>query len=143
MVPASFRRLAGAARGDLEAVFGPLESRVLEALWEGGDATVRDLQGSFPDTAYTTLMTTLDRLHRKGVLDRVKTGRAFVYRPRFTADELRANLLGHVLGVLLGRDRRVLEPVLSHFVEAVSDRDATLLDELERLVREKRQEQTR
>jgi len=143
VVRASFRRLVGAARGDLEAVFGPLELRVLDALWDGGDASVRDLQASFPDTAYTTLMTTLDRLHRKDVLDRVKAGRAFVYRPRFTADQLRANLLGHVLGVLLGRDRRALEPVLSHFVEAVSDRDATLLDELERLVREKRLERTR
>jgi len=143
VVRASFRRLVGAARGDLEAVFGPLELRALEALWDGGDASVRDLQGAFPDTAYTTLMTTLDRLHRKGVLDRVKAGRAFVYRPRFTADELRANLLGHVLGVLLGRDRRALEPVLSHFVEAVGDRDAALLDELERLVREKRLERTR
>lgn len=143
MVRASFRRLVGAARGDLEAVFGPLELRVLEALWDGGRASVRDLQGSFPDAAYTTLMTTLDRLHRKGVLDRVKAGRAFVYRSRFTADELRANLRRHVLGVLLGRDRRALRPVLSHFVEAVSDRDAALLDELERLVREKRRERTR
>lgn len=142
MVRTSFRRLVGAARGDLAAVFGPLELRVLEALWDGGDASVRDLQASFPDTAYTTLMTTLDRLHRKGVLDRMKAGRAFVYRPRFTPEGLRGSLLAHVLGVLLGRDRRALEPVLSHFVEAVSDRDAALLDELERLVREKRRERT-
>jgi len=57
--------------------FGPLEWRVLEALWERGDAaSVRDLQPRFSDIAYTTLMTTLDRLHRKGVLDRTKQGRA-------------------------------------------------------------------
>ena len=143
MVRNRFRRLVGAARGDLDAVFGPLEVRVLDALWHNGEASVRDLQSAFPDAAYTTLMTTLDRLHRKGVLDRAKTGRAFVYRPRFTPDGLRANLLGHVLGVLVGRDRGAMRPVLSHFVEAVSDRDAALLDELERLVREKRQEKTR
>lgn len=143
MVRNRFRRLVGAARGDLNAVFGPLEVRVLDALWRDGEASVRDLQRAFPDAAYTTLMTTLDRLHRKGVLDRVKPGRAFVYRPRFTPDGLRSSLLRHVLQVMLGRDRGAMRPVLSHFVEAVSDRDAALLDELERLVREKRQERSR
>ena len=66
-------------RGDLGAFFGTLELRVLEALWHRSDAaSVRDLQAEFPATAYTTLMTTLDRLHRKGVLDRMKAGRAFL-----------------------------------------------------------------
>ena len=114
---------------------------MLDALWRRHTASVRDLKADFPDTAYTTLMTTLDRLHRKGILARFKKGRAFVYRPCLSADELRASLLGHVLRALLGRDQRALRPVLSHFVEAVSDRDSALLDELERLVREKRQAQ--
>ena len=62
---------------------GPLERRVLEVLWgRDREARVRDLQPSFPEIAYTTLMTTLDRLHRKGVLYRVPEGRAFAYRPR-------------------------------------------------------------
>jgi predicted transcriptional regulator len=132
----------GAARGDLGAVFGPLEVRVLEALWRRRSASVRDLRESFGDTAYTTLMTTLDRLHRKGVLDRAKAGRAFVYRPRFTPHELRSSLFSHVLGAVLGDDRRAVQPLLSHFVDAVSARDAELLDELERLVRERRQEKS-
>lgn len=121
-------------------MFGPLEVRVLEALWRRQSSSVRDLQADFPDTAYTTLMTTLDRLHRKGVLDRVKDGRAFVYRPRFTPDELQSGLVEQVLDLLVGRDRRSMRPVLSCFVETVGERDAALLDELERLVREKRQE---
>ena len=140
MVRSPLRRLVGAARGDLGAVFGHLEVRVLEALWQRESASVRDLQDAFRDTAYTTLMTTLDRLHRKGVLDRVKAGRAFVYRSRFTPDELRSSLLRHVLGAVLGDDRRAVQPMLSYFVEAVSERDAELLDELERLLREKRRE---
>ena len=61
------------------ARLGPLEWRVLEALWARTTiASVRDLQPEFPDIAYTTLMTTLDRLHRKGVLLREKNGRAFL-----------------------------------------------------------------
>jgi predicted transcriptional regulator len=140
VVRTSVRKLVGAARGDLGSVFGPLEVRVLEALWRRRSSSVRDLQADFPDTAYTTLMTTLDRLHRKGVLDRVKEGRAFVYEPRFTPDELQSGLVEQVLDLLVGRDRRSMQPVLSCFVETVGARAAALLDELERLVREKRQE---
>jgi predicted transcriptional regulator len=96
---------------------GPLEQRVLDALWaRGGDARVRDLQPSFPETAYTTLMTTLDRLHRKGVLDRIIVGRAFAYRPRWTR----------------------AEAALSFLVDQVGSLDADTLDALERLVRERR-----
>ena len=51
---------------------------MLDALWAlDRPATVRDLQPQFPASAYTTLMTTLDRLHRKGMLLREKEGRAF------------------------------------------------------------------
>jgi predicted transcriptional regulator len=118
-VSVSLRRLLGAARGDLGSVFGPLEVRVLETLWRRDEASVRDLQGDFPDTAYTTLMTTLDRLHRKGMLDRLKAGGAFVYRPRFTPAELRSELVADVPGQLLDQDRRAVVPVLSYFVAAV------------------------
>jgi predicted transcriptional regulator len=125
---------------DLEAFFGKLEIRVLEALWRRGTgATVRDLQAGFPGTAYTTLMTTLDRLHRKGVLERTKAGRAFSYRPGFSRDELQLGLAEDALDAILPPGLAA-RPILSFFVEAVSRHDRTLLDELERLVREKRQE---
>ena len=125
------------ARG-LGAFFGTLEVRVLEALWRrDANASVRDLQAEFPSTAYTTLMTTLDRLHRKGVLDRMKAGRAFLYRPRYSREELRLGLAEHALGAILGPDVST-RPLLSFLIEAVSRRDEALLDDLERLVREKR-----
>ncbi len=126
------------SRGDLDAFFGKLEVRVLEALWRRPEpAAVRDLQADFPATAYTTLMTTLDRLHRKGVLSRMKAGRAFLYRPRYTRDELRVGLAEDALGMILGTGAPA-HPLLSFLLDAVSRRDEALLDELERLVREKR-----
>ena len=64
-------------------------ARARSALGTRHPASVRDLTPGFPDIAYTTLMTTLDRLHRKGVLDREKQGRAFVYRPRLTQERVR------------------------------------------------------
>jgi predicted transcriptional regulator len=96
---------------------GPLEQRVLDALCARSvDSRVKDLQASFPEIAYTTLMTTLDRLHRKGVVDRVLDGRAFAYRARLTRTEA----------------------VLSFLVDEAGDLDADALDVLERLVRERR-----
>jgi predicted transcriptional regulator len=120
-------------------VFGPLEWRVLEALWrQSAPASVRDLQPGFPDTAYTTLMTTLDRLHRKGVLDRTKQGRAFRYWPRETRAELQSSAVERALRVAIEGDGGSLRPLMSFFVDAVGEHDHQLLDELEHLVRARR-----
>jgi len=134
----SLRRIAGTLGGD-GGPFGRLEQRVLEALWErNGPASVRDLQPNFPEIAYTTLMTTLDRLYRKGVLDRVKEGRAFFYRPRFNRVELQSVLAADAMRVALEITGPSLRPLLSFFVDAVGSKDRQLLDELEELVRARR-----
>ncbi|HWK08996.1 MAG TPA: BlaI/MecI/CopY family transcriptional regulator [Vicinamibacterales bacterium] len=131
------RKSSGAA-----AIFGALELRVMEALWRRDTpVSVRELVGEFDGTAYTTLMTTLDRLHRKGVLDRQKTGRAFLYRARYSREQIESGMAAGALESLL--DRSGAEPVLSYFIDEVSRRDARLLDELERLVQAKRREQRR
>jgi len=143
MTPPGLRWLRGRTRDELDGWFGKLERRVLEALWRRGPSAVRDLQDSFPETAYTTLMTTLDRLHRKGVLDRAKDGRAFVYTPRFTRDDLRAGLAERALHTLLGDDAARVRPLLSFLVDAVTRGDREALDELEQLVRQKRDHRER
>src|SRR5260370_39652509 len=68
---------------------GPLEQGLLEALWSRGTATVRELlQDGYQNLAYTTVMTTLDRLYKKNLLTREAEGRAFRYAPRVTREEL-------------------------------------------------------
>jgi predicted transcriptional regulator len=125
----------------LEATFGPLEIRVLEALWSRPTpACVRDLQPQFPGVAYTTLMTTLDRLFRKGTLTRQKSGRAFFYRPKASQQELISELAGSTFATMLPGDAASVRPILSMFVDTVGDRDHALLDELEKLVRARREE---
>jgi predicted transcriptional regulator len=117
---------------------GPLELRVLAVLWERGrTATVRNVLPSFPELAYTTLMTTLDRLYRKGVLRRLRLGRAFGYEPRCSRDELFGKMVSGQVIDLLGScgDSAVL---LSTLVRAVGHADGELLDELEALVRAER-----
>ena len=90
------------------------------------------------NVAYTTVMTTMDRLFKKGLLARRKVGRAFVYRAAATRDEIEGAVATELVQSLLQRHGNEPLPILSSLVDAVSDRDRALLDELERLIREKR-----
>jgi predicted transcriptional regulator len=120
---------------------GALEREVLECLWRVGEASVRDVHAAFGETtAYTTLMTTLDRLFRKGLLTRRKEGRAFRYAPRVTREELERGIREDLLEGLLGQNAEGVEPVLSYIVERVGERDRELLERLDQLVKEKRKE---
>ncbi len=70
----------------------PLELECLKALWglgEGNVKDVRDALASSRSLAYTTVMTVLDRLARKGAVGRRKVGRSFVYAPVLSRDALR------------------------------------------------------
>jgi len=127
----------GAASGTR---LGPLEQQMLEELWTRGSATVRELltDGKIRQ-AYTTVMTTLDRLYKKRLLDRVPEGRAFRYTPRQSPEEMRRVAAIEGIRQLLGAGDASLLP-LSYLVEALSEHDAQLLDELQLLVERKRRE---
>ncbi len=121
---------------------GPLEERLLEALWQRGHATVRDLvssDGPCRDLAYTTVMTTLDRLFKKSLLSRETEGRAFRYTPRFTREELHREVAGEAFRQLLDASPASSLP-LSYLVEILSERDAQLLDDLREVVESKRRQ---
>jgi predicted transcriptional regulator len=125
----------------LSSVFGPLEIRVLEALWSRrGEGSVRDLLDGFPGVAYTTLMTTLDRLYKKRVLTRRRFGRGFRYAPATSREELEASLAAEALDAVVASlsSPAALRPLVTSFVDAVSFRDELALDELEEAVRARR-----
>ena len=119
---------------------GPLEQRFMDALWERGSATVREVQeASCPDLAYTTVMTTLDRLYKKGLLARQAEGRAFRYAPKMTREQMHQDAAAEAFRQLLTSSEAPAMP-LSFLVEIVGDRDQKLLDELSNLVEQKRRE---
>src|SRR5687767_5585326 len=128
----------GRGRDPLRAAFGHLERDVLEVMWRVDTATVRDVQQRLPRTpAYTTVMTTLDRLFKKGFVDRVREGRAFVYTAKHSREEVESAVAAGLLtGFLQGNS--AARPLLSNLVDVVAARDEALLDELEALVRAKR-----
>ena len=114
------------------------ELEILKALWELGEGTVRQvLERLAPDGrawAYTTAQTLLVRLQEKGFVASKKRGRAFVFRPRFTRDEL----LGRSLDDLASRvcDGKALPLLLnlvqsSRFSRRELQRFRKYLDELE------------
>ena len=129
--------------GKVVSELGPLEREVMELIWrrpeEAAEVSVRDIHLAFEGRlAYTTLMTTLDRLRKKGLLERRKEGRAFFYSPRFSPDEFERSVAREAINMLLGRGSNGVEPILACIVDAVSERDRALLDELDRLIKEKR-----
>jgi predicted transcriptional regulator len=117
---------------------GPLEQRLLEEVWRRGTVTVRELidDGAF-EIAYTTVMTTLDRLYKKQVLNRAAEGRAFRYSARVSREELQRTAAEEAIRQLLGSGATSSLP-LSYLVEAVTEHDTELLDELQQLVEKKR-----
>jgi predicted transcriptional regulator len=130
------RWLPGRPNASATGTLGPLEWRVLESLWSRrATSSVRELTPEFPDIAYTTLMTTLDRLHRKGLLDRTKQGRAFFYQPRLSRSAFEAARATEALRTALEGGGATLAPLLSCFVDAVGARDREMLDELAALVK--------
>jgi predicted transcriptional regulator len=122
-------------------VLGKLERQVMDEVWRREEVSVRDIFRAFDERmAYTTLMTTLDRLHKKGLLSRRKDGRAFLYSARVSPAEFEQGVASDVISSLLGKGFGDAEPVLACIVDAVSEKDRTLLDELDRLVKEKRRQ---
>jgi predicted transcriptional regulator len=120
---------------------GKLERQVLEEAWRLGEVSVRDIHRAFDERiAYTTIMTTLDRLFKKKLLARRKEGRAFLYSAVVGREEFERGIKEDVVDGLLGHGADEVEPVLACIVDTITERDRELLDELDRLVQEKKRE---
>lgn len=132
------------ARGSSQSqalALGTLELELMEILWDGGEGSVRDVVPRLSrPLAYTTVMTTLDRLFKKGLLDRRKSDRAFLYSPSFSRQEWERRRAGNLVAGFLAGPNPSRELLLSCLLDAVGEHDVTLLDDLERKIRTRRRE---
>jgi predicted transcriptional regulator len=120
---------------------GRRERLVLEETWRRGEVSVRDIYRAFDErVAYTTLMTVLDRLFRKNLLARRRDGRAYLYSAAISRQEFDRTIKADVVDGLLGHGADEVEPVLACIVDTITQRDRELLDELDRLIQEKKRE---
>lgn len=120
---------------------GHLEFTVMEALWAQGDASVHDVMGRLNRSlAYNTVMTTLDRLYKKGLLRRTRLERAYFYSPRLTRLEWEHKQAEDLVSGFLARGAGAGGLLVSCLLDAVGQRDLNLLDDLEEKIRVKRRE---
>ena len=118
-------------------VLGALEERLMAILWNDGALSVREVCGRMGGgaPAYTTVMTTLDRLFKKGLLARDKDGNAFVYRPAMTRDAYQRRVVEAAVSQLMADSA---DPVLAAFVDVAAGMDRKNLERMERLIAERR-----
>jgi len=118
---------------------GHLELKVMETMWSKGQGSVHDVVGWLDrPLAYNTVMTTLDRLFKKGLLRRNKQDRAYQYSPRMSQLQWRESQARELLSGFLAGPRPVGEILVSCLVDAVGEYDSGLLDQLEEEIRAKR-----
>jgi predicted transcriptional regulator len=137
-------RLSRSSNLSQTLALGSLELELMEILWSGGESSVRDVVPKLNrPLAYTTVMTTLDRLFKKGLLDRHKSDRAFVYSPSFSRQEWERRRAGNLVAGFLSGPNPSRELLLSCLLDAVGEHDASLLDDLEKKIRTRRKELSR
>jgi predicted transcriptional regulator len=110
--------------------FGELEAAIMECLWARTQpASVRDVLGELQtgkQLAYTTVMTVLDNLHRKGFVTREMSGRAWLYQPACSREEHTAMMLREVLGSSGDRQTALMHFVAELDAGAVADLTAAV-----------------
>jgi BlaI family transcriptional regulator, penicillinase repressor len=100
------------------AKLSKLEFQIMEALWEKGDSSIREIQESFPTKrrpAYTTIQTTVYRMEAKGVVRRArKIGNFHVFAASISRDAAQRRLIDELLTFFGGSS----QPVMAHLIES-------------------------
>ena len=95
-----------------------LEFQIMESLWASGEASIRDIQESFPEKkrpAYTTIQTTVYRMEAKKILNRVrKVGNFHIFSAAISRDAAQRTLIDDLLALFGGRS----QPVMAHLIES-------------------------
>ncbi len=108
---------------------GERELLVLEVLWTNGDATAQSVQRQMPDNdiSLSTVQSTLERLYRKGLVERSKQGRAYHYHATVNRSQLISGLLHNMAHHVAAGD---LAPMISGFLDYVSSEAPELTGDL-------------
>ena len=123
---------------DSGSIQGELQSQVMAALWRVGSGTVEQVREELPPRyqgAYNTVQTVLNRLAERGLLERAREGRTFVYRPRVTEAEY---LSGSIRRTLAGASTEARQAALASIIGGLRPDERSELEELAQQAREAR-----
>jgi predicted transcriptional regulator len=126
----------------LTHIFGELEAKLMDAVWALDEPNVQDVIDHLGGTLnYKTTMTVLNRLVDKGVLHRRKSGRAFVYTPIASREELLGSVFDQMVRGMFGGDFRQI--ALTRMIETAELLDPQLLDDIANLIRQKKENESK
>ena len=123
-------------------LLGELELEILEFLWRHNKATVKDVHeslGARRGNSVNTVQSTLDRLFKKGLLSRQKSGRSFIYVPLVSREDVLARKFDDLAAELAGGE---IKSLFAAFVQFTTRLDASKLEELETMIAEYRKKES-
>ena len=114
--------------------FGDLEEKIMEILWEKKEATVRQIKDELSkdkeNYAYTTIMTIMDRLYKKGILDRRKEGKGYIYFPRVSKEEFEKLVTEKVISDIVKAHPETAIAAFGGVIEELSEDEIKKLKEM-------------
>ena len=131
--------MGGRRKHSLGDVLGPLEAEIMEAVWDLGEVTVRDVHGALNEIrpiAYTTVMTTLGRLADKGLLRRIEGMPAHHYTPLISREQYARSTVESVVDWLVSH---FPDPAVSYFIDRVESEDEEVVNRLRRAIDQRKQ----
>jgi predicted transcriptional regulator len=126
----------------LSEVLGPLETDIMEVVWERGEVTVRDVHKLLKrhrSIAYTTVMTTLGRLADKGMVRRVEDQPAHRYSALVSREEYARSTVKSVVDWLV---TRFPDPAVAYFLDRVEEEEDRVIEKLREAIDQRRAEGT-
>jgi predicted transcriptional regulator len=133
-MPLNMRFRFSPAKDGLVKVLGPLETEIMQILWEDERSTVKKVHRRLAqqrDIAYTTVMTTMSRLSEKGVLTRHREGLAYVYSPAITEEDFVQMVVRQVLDGLLND---YTNTAIEYMVDYLARNNPSELTRLQRVI---------
>lgn len=120
----------------LNRFFGPLEAKIMDILWDNEQMTIKDVQSVLEKekaTNFNTVMTVMNRLVEKGILNKKAAGRSSFYNPIQTREEFINTQSKEMTHELMDEFGSV---VVSHMLDALEDVDEDLVAKLELKIQE-------
>ncbi len=133
-MPLNMRFRFSPTKDGLVKVLGPLETEIMEILWQDERSTVKKVHRRLSqkrEIAYTTVMTTMSRLSEKGVLNRHREGLAYVYSPAISESDFVQMVVRQVLDGLLDD---YSDTAIDYMVDYLAKNNPTELERLQRVI---------